>query len=390
MKDGLNYTSFRTNLREELADNFSLEDIGVGLLLAMFCAEKMNGGIILGAKNWTEIDWILKVHLGRQLTENRPGLWRWDCDNLIVDLYDKEVEKKIISRQRNNVSAARRRWGFNANAYACAHANAYANASKTEQADEKSQNDLKENNLEEESTENVMHMHMHSHNENGDSANSLNSNDKASRARAALHRSIPYNKFSEADNKLNIGINTTVDNILIRKDTITARTRTRDMLPEFTSWIASLSSCISWLASYRILPAKVEKAARDAWQSIPNAISDAELIGAYYDSDMAQDKYGRFFWRPVGVLFFDEMMTVIENAHRWARETRWKPAKVRAARKAKKPQPMSKEEEEIDKQKRIEAAENFKKMVRELEQENENAPTSDEMPSKNAPNDAPA
>ena len=128
MAEGLEYVCFRVDAREDFAARFAAKDLGVGLLLAMYCGEKLNGGRIKLAKKWTKNEWLLRVHVAEKLTRSCAGLWRWDGDDLVVECYDAEIEKRVLSRREKRQVAARARWGTDANADASADANADANA----------------------------------------------------------------------------------------------------------------------------------------------------------------------------------------------------------------------------------------------------------------------
>lgn len=349
MSEGLKYVSFKTSLREDFAARYTYEELGIGFLLALYCAEKLNGGKIEYAKQWEKMEWVLRVHLQDKLSGNCPGLWHWEEDNLIVDCYDVEVENTILAKRQRAIDAAKIRWN-NANA----DANADANAMREQCASNA-----------------TAYAKTRAHGATLDSyTDNICEADK-----------IPKNK------RENLWTYNTVKN----NDTITARTYTRDgdgqPLPDFPSWLATLSAALPWLASYRALPEKVEQAAHDAWQSLPRVFNYAELLSAYYKSSLIRDSYKHTFWRPVGAKFFEELVSVLDNAYRWARETGWQSERKAATKKqpAKVPPPSEAEIEEAEQNKKA-----FLDLLTELRVDNHIGKTpakTNENTPKNAPED---
>ena len=90
--------------------NLSLADAGRLFLLILYCAEKVNGGVIEGARKWTRKQWRNELHFDEILTKNQPNFWHFSQENLIVDAYDAEAENAAISKRERNSNNANRRW----------------------------------------------------------------------------------------------------------------------------------------------------------------------------------------------------------------------------------------------------------------------------------------
>ncbi|MBT9450677.1 hypothetical protein ICN84_11425 [Akkermansia glycaniphila] len=79
----------------------------------------------------------------------------------------------------------------------------------------------------------------------------------------------------------------------------------------------------SW-KKLRRLPMACEEAARDAAAALDLSSGDFALLGAYFASSMAKDRFGAAFWRPTGLeQFFRSMADVLSHAYRWRKESGW-------------------------------------------------------------------
>jgi len=79
-----------------------------------------------------------------------------------------------------------------------------------------------------------------------------------------------------------------------------------------------------------LLATDVLDAAQAAFRRCPDAAQQAELLRAYLDDRMQEDRYRKPFYRPLGQRkFFEDLEDVITHAERWAREAGWKPGKRR-------------------------------------------------------------
>ncbi len=83
--------------------NLSLADAGRLLMLILYCAEKVNGGVIEGARNWTRKQWKNETLLDEIPRENQPNFWHFSQENFIVDAYDAEAENAAISKRKGGI-----------------------------------------------------------------------------------------------------------------------------------------------------------------------------------------------------------------------------------------------------------------------------------------------
>ena len=100
----LEWTKIYPAQRARIA-NLSLADAGRLFLLLLYCAEKVNGGVIKGARNWTRKQWKNETLLDEIPRKNQPNFWHFSQENLIVDAYDAEAENIAISKRKSGASA---------------------------------------------------------------------------------------------------------------------------------------------------------------------------------------------------------------------------------------------------------------------------------------------
>ncbi len=312
MAEGLEYVCFRVAAREDFAAKFAAKDLGVGLLLAMYCGEKLNGGRIKGAKKWTKSEWLLRVHVGEKLTRSCAGLWRWEGEDLVVECYDEALEKRMVAKREAQRAKARKRWSVDAAADAMGDAAGDAAGDATACAA-------------------------------GDAAVLLYKGKGKGICKA--EREVCGN----ATVKGGAGGGA-------------ARSLSEEKEEEgFGMWLAEFAAQLPWLAEYRVLPREVAEAAREAYEALPAAPMGgmAELMGAYYADKLEEDRYRRRFWRPRGGKFFAELGDVMQHAERWAREVGWSRKRKRKAEVAAAPEEVQGEEPASE-----EAVEEFRAWLR--------------------------
>lgn len=105
----LEWTKIYPSQRASIA-NLSLADAGRLFLLILYCAEKVNGGVIEGARNWTRKQWKNETLLDEIPRKNQPNFWHFSQENLIVDAYDIEAEKAVLSTRKINSSNVSKRY----------------------------------------------------------------------------------------------------------------------------------------------------------------------------------------------------------------------------------------------------------------------------------------
>ena len=87
------------------------DDIKRACRLLGYCARVENGGVIEGCGSWTRAAWMrcvgcYPIKQGR----DAAGLWYWQGDDLVMELYDANAEEQARSIRARRKSAARRRW----------------------------------------------------------------------------------------------------------------------------------------------------------------------------------------------------------------------------------------------------------------------------------------
>ena len=298
MAEGLEYVCFRVAAREDFAANFGPKDLGVGLLLAMYCGEKCNGGCIKGAKKWTRNEWLLRVHVAEKLSRSCAGLWRWEGDDLVVECYDVEVERRVLSRREKRQGAARARWGTDASADANADANAMQMQSKC----------------------------------------------NASADAKVMHSREVKVKVKDNNNVVEVKGSSTAAGACDGEPATT----TKEDDEVFGRWLTRLCGAHPTLKGCRSLAEDVAEAARGAFERCPQVEGDAELIGAYMADRLQEDRYRHKFWRPVGqAKFFENIEDVLGHARAWDREVGWsaKRRKAEAAAPEREQEEVASEEE---------------------------------------------
>lgn len=128
---GLEWIKFPSRLKGAITERGG-EDVKRALLLALYCAELENGGMIGGCGNWRRSRWLRLVGCSaiRQGVD-AAGLWHWQGDDLFVDCYDKEAEARAqatrvrqrerIAKRWQNDSKAEQKWGETKRINHCKH-----------------------------------------------------------------------------------------------------------------------------------------------------------------------------------------------------------------------------------------------------------------------------
>ena len=78
----------------------SMQDRGVWLSLLGFCVQQENGGIVAGAKKWSEWDYqqILGIPIANLKGDHQ--LWRFKDDDLVVDCYPLDKQREVQAKRR--------------------------------------------------------------------------------------------------------------------------------------------------------------------------------------------------------------------------------------------------------------------------------------------------
>lgn len=99
-----------------LSHVYAFADAGAGqrgdaLMLAFYCAQVLNHGVIAGARGWSEWQWVTRVRIKQAPGADAPGLWSWQGEDLHVLCYDVEYEAKCLTSRRRGRDAVNARWG---------------------------------------------------------------------------------------------------------------------------------------------------------------------------------------------------------------------------------------------------------------------------------------
>ena len=72
---------------------------GAWLSMVAYCTERETAGVIVGARLWTDRQWL--IALGGLLTDisRESGLWSWSGDDLHLELYPHDMQATVIARR---------------------------------------------------------------------------------------------------------------------------------------------------------------------------------------------------------------------------------------------------------------------------------------------------
>lgn len=87
---------------DEIADNYTEEQFWIAIHLLSYCARyPANLGRIPGARNWTREQWLRKCNIRQALTEEIPGAFTWEKNDLILNPTLAEKLTSAIERRDN-------------------------------------------------------------------------------------------------------------------------------------------------------------------------------------------------------------------------------------------------------------------------------------------------
>ncbi|MGB6221944.1 hypothetical protein [Haloferula sp.] len=105
----------------------SSKELGTWLLLALYCAEHENGGVIVGGGSMSERAMLKSIGVTPpELKEAYSGLWEIEGEDIIVQGYSVEDEEKYRARREQGSRGGKKRAENQANASANGQANAQA------------------------------------------------------------------------------------------------------------------------------------------------------------------------------------------------------------------------------------------------------------------------
>ncbi len=85
-------------------------DIADAFKMAFYCGRELNGGVIAGAKQWSARKWLASAGIRRKIELPCSDLWHFSGNDLVVEIYDTEREKDVLSTRKTNSSNASKRW----------------------------------------------------------------------------------------------------------------------------------------------------------------------------------------------------------------------------------------------------------------------------------------
>lgn len=266
------------------------ETLGILLQLFLRAATELSGGRIEHADTTTTAPRC-----------NIPGLWHWEGDALILDIYPAEYEAKALAKRLCYAANAQARHGkeksrrtFN-NAADASHAIASSTACNC------MQNDMQLH-------EGTMQLH-----DSGCNCMQLNM-----QLQPCAHVGAIYDK-----NKFMGGDSARIRASNAPHETLVVPTTPPPFEDEnFKTWWRLIAATHPSGKLMRQLPADILQAALNAYQAIPAAAEYAALLEAYMASRLQKNKYGERFFRASGVArYFDTLADHINHAERWAVET---------------------------------------------------------------------
>lgn len=296
--DGLKWACFSVKNRAEVS-GLPMVDVGIAHVLALFCAEKCNGGRIIGAKSWKKVEWLRYVGLDKKLSKNSEKLWHFEGDDLVVDFYDADAERRMVAKREAQRANIAKRWKGDSTVDTMVCTNGDSTVCTTV-----------------DTMEDTMEDTMVVYNNNN-----INNNNK--------------------NNGGKLGV----------ISTRSARGEGLACPPDdevFGRWLTRLCGAHPTLKGCRSMAEDVAEAARGAFERCPQVEGDAELIGAYMADRLQEDRYRHKFWRPVGqAKFFENIEDVLGHARAWDREVGWsaKRRKAEAAAPEREQEEVASEEE---------------------------------------------
>lgn len=271
-KSALDFVAVPMALREELADA-PMEMVGMALMLALYCGMQCNGGVIAGARQWSSRQTLIRVGLTRIPTEDAPGLWRWQGDDLHVLLYSVEHERRTVARRKAGRDAIAARW------------NKVKNAELSE------------------SYTNVDTMVIRPYNDGNTNVDTVVIQGKG-KGKGKGGSGVRARTCEDAG------------------DSCPAPTPAPD---GFFAWLDIVRRSHPSASKSRQLAGDVIDAALDAFGRFPDAIEQVELLTAYFKDKRLEDNG---FYAPRGQRkFFETLEDVVTHAERWRKWAGWKPKK---------------------------------------------------------------
>lgn len=87
-------------------------DVRRAFCLLAYCAKMENAGVVMGAASWNRVKWsrLIGCYPIKQGC-NVDGLWHWEDENIVCDLYNVEAEQRAKTLRAKRAHAVGMRWG---------------------------------------------------------------------------------------------------------------------------------------------------------------------------------------------------------------------------------------------------------------------------------------
>lgn len=82
-------------------------EVGIWLKLVMYCSKHENGGVIVGAKQWTPRHTDRSLMVVKEDLLDPSGMWSWQGDDLHVSYYPKDHQDRYLAKREAQAEAAK-------------------------------------------------------------------------------------------------------------------------------------------------------------------------------------------------------------------------------------------------------------------------------------------
>jgi hypothetical protein len=104
-----------THMRDPLWVKSDATQRGAWLSMLGYCTERETNGIIVGARLWTDRQWIHSTGL-MAAEVGDSSLWRWVADDLHLELYPHEMQSMVVARREGGRKGGQAKTEAKANA----------------------------------------------------------------------------------------------------------------------------------------------------------------------------------------------------------------------------------------------------------------------------------
>ena len=95
----MNYLNLSTQMMgEDIAARADSIEVGIWVRLTLYSIDQENGGVIVGCRQWRELEWIKVCRVTAAEVSMSSGLWSWQGDDM--HLWNYPADKQALVRQR--------------------------------------------------------------------------------------------------------------------------------------------------------------------------------------------------------------------------------------------------------------------------------------------------